>query len=87
MASLQDRIQHAAREAVASALSGSEAVDSAPTRAQLQQQITDLHEHLHHAATTIKRLEDRVEALEKAAAGDEPSEPLPRRTTRKRAES
>ena len=37
-------------------------------REELQQQITDLHEHLHHAATIIKRLEDRVDALEKAAS-------------------
>jgi hypothetical protein len=35
----------------------------------VQQQITDLHEHLHVAATTIARLEKRIDALEAAAAG------------------
>jgi hypothetical protein len=35
--------------------------------ARLQRQVTDLHEHLHIAATEIKRLADRVGALEAAA--------------------
>ena len=49
-----------------------------PTVAHLQQQITDLHEHLHHAATTIKHLEDRVDTLEKTATA-----PTQRRGSRK----
>lgn len=85
--SLQDRIRHIAREEVQRALGASPAVDSAPTRGQLQQQITDLHEHLHLAATTIRRMDQRIDALEKAAAGPAPAEPLPRRTRRKTAES
>lgn len=85
--SLQERIKHLARQEVERVLGASPTPDSggAPTRAQLQQQITDLHEHLHQAATTISRLETRVEALEKAASA--PAETLPRRTARKRAES
>lgn len=43
--------------------------------ARLQQQITDLHEHLHIAATEIKRLTDRVGALE--AAADEAAAEVP----------
>ena len=43
-----------------------EVAESAPTAEQLQEQLTDLHEHLHLAATNISRLEERVEALEKA---------------------
>lgn len=57
-----------------------------PDVAGLQQQITDLHEHLHYAATAISRLEDRVSSLEQAAGiGDlEQSAPV-RRTRRKTA--
>lgn len=62
---LDGRIRQLAREEVAALLDGS--TDGAPGREELQQQITDLHEHLHHAATAIKRLEDRLDALEKAA--------------------
>lgn len=52
------------------------AAGSAPTPEQMQQQITDLHEHLHHAATAITKLEQRVDALEK-------EQPTARRTSRK----
>lgn len=63
---LDGRIRAIAREEAAALLDGS--TDGTPGREDLQQQITDLHEHLHHAATTIKRLEDRLDALEKAAS-------------------
>lgn len=57
---------------------------SATTAEQMQQQITDLHEHLHHAATTISRLEARVDALEKAPGqADLEERPTARRTSRK----
>ena len=56
------------------------AVGSEPTASQMQQQIADLHEHLHHAATTISRLEARIGALEKA---DKSNEQAARRTARK----
>lgn len=85
--SLQDRIRHIAREEVQRVLGREPAADVAPTRCQLQQQITDLHEHLHQAATTISRLETRIDALEKTAAGPAAAEPLPRRTRRKASES
>lgn len=62
---LDGRIRAIAREE-ASALAGHPA-EGAPSLGDLQQQITDLHEHLHHAATTIKRMEDRLDTLEKAA--------------------
>jgi hypothetical protein len=56
------------------------AAGSEPTASQMQQQITDLHEHLHHAATTISRLEARIGALEKA---DKSNDQAARRTARK----
>lgn len=72
MSALDGRIRTLAREEAAALLgvpTGIEPVTGGePTAANLQQQITDLHEHLHHAATTIKRLEDRVDKLEKAPA-------------------
>lgn len=54
-----------------------------PTQ-EMQQQITDLHEHLHLAATNITRLEERVGALEKAAGQMEQEErPTAKRAPRK----
>lgn len=85
---LDGRIRAIAREE-ASALLGvpggvQAAAGSAPTAEQLQEQITDLHEHLHQAATTITRLEDRVAALEKAAGqADQEERPTARRVARK----
>ena len=59
------------------------AASSEPTDSQMQQQITDLHEHLHHAATTISRLETRLGALEKAVEQtDQEDRPTARRATR-----
>lgn len=80
---LDGRIRAIAREEAAS-LTG-HATDGAPSLDHLQQQITDLHEHLHHAATTIKRLEGRVDVLEKAAAQPDQQRPVGRRTARKDA--
>lgn len=80
--SLDARMVRIARDVVASVLGQSLDPDrGAPTRAQLQQQIIDLHEHLHQAATTISRLEARVDVLEKAETS------AARRTTRKRADA
>lgn len=56
------------------------ASSSAPTAEQMQQQITDLHEHLHTAATNISRLEERIGALENAG---KQTDQTPRRVTRK----
>lgn len=53
--------------------------------AGLQQQIADLHEHLHVATTAAKRLEQRLEALEAAVRGEAPEE-APRRGRRKTVE-
>lgn len=53
--------------------------------AELQQQITDLHEHLHHATTITSQLEARVDALE-AAVKTESAESISRRTRRKTTE-
>ncbi|HSC27038.1 MAG TPA: hypothetical protein VLD67_07180 [Vicinamibacterales bacterium] len=84
---LDGRIRHLAREEAATLLgvaSGAQtASGSAPTPDQLQQQITDLHEHLHHAATAIKRLEERIDVLEKAAAQPDQQRSVGRRTARK----
>ncbi len=63
---LDGRIRALAREE-ATALLGVPGAPPSPAYEQMQQQITDLHEHLHHAATTISRLEQRLDALEKAA--------------------
>lgn len=81
---LDSRMRAIAREE-ASTLLGVPGGVPAPTSEQMQQQITDLHEHLHHAATTISRLEQRVDALEKAAGADQEDRPTARRSTRKTA--
>lgn len=78
---LDGRIRKLAREE-AEALAGHTA-DGTPGLDGLQQQITDLHEHLHQAATVIKRLEDRIDVLEKTAAQPEPQRSVGRRTARK----
>lgn len=65
---LDSRIRHLAREEATALLGVGQPIAASGT-ADLQQQITDLHEHLHHAATTIARLDKRVDALEAAAAG------------------
>lgn len=69
MSALDGRIRMLAREEAEKAVKGVGVLNTkSPDTQGLQQQITDLHEHLHHAATTIKRLEDRVDKLEKAPA-------------------
>lgn len=82
---LDGRIRAIAREEATALLGvpgGAQAV--APTPDQMQQQITDLHEHLHHAATTIARMEGRISALEKAAGQMEQEErPTAKRAPRK----
>lgn len=70
---LDGRIRLAAEQAVASAMGGGVPQDGV----SLQQQITDLHEHLHLAVTTMKRLEERIDTLEAAAAS------APKRAARK----
>ena len=84
---LDGRIRKLAREEATALLgtpAGAQEAGSAPTAEQMQQQITDLHEHLHHAATTISRLEARVGVLETAAgAADQEDRPTARRTSRK----
>jgi hypothetical protein len=80
---LDGRIRVLAREEAAEAIRGiSSPNTAAPDTQGLQQQITDLHEHLHHATTLISRLEARIDALE-AAAKTEPAESISRRTRRK----
>lgn len=72
MSALDGRIRMLAREEAAALLGvpsdAQPTASPAPTAEQLQQQITDLHEHLHHTATTIKHLEERIDKLEKAPA-------------------
>lgn len=85
---LEGRIRRLAREEAASMFVTPATATSSDMNtdwvAELQQQITDLHEHLHQAATVIKRLEDRVVVLEKAAAGaGQEQRPAVRRTARK----
>jgi hypothetical protein len=52
---------------VSSPLEGRIRVLAREETASLQQQITDLHEHLHLAVTSAQRLENRIAALEEAA--------------------
>lgn len=60
------------------------AAGSAPTPEQMQQQITDLHEHLHLATTRLSGLDARIKELEKASrATDREEQPTARRTPRK----
>lgn len=86
---LNGRIRSIAREEAATLLGGAPVsaalADGLTPTQDLQQQITDLHEHLHHAATTIKRLEDRIDVLEKTAAQPDPQRQVGRRTARKDA--
>lgn len=82
---LDGRIRVLAREEAAQAVREVGVLNATAIDTQgVQQQITDLHEHLHHAATVISRLEDRISVLEKAA-GQTDQEPRTsaRRTARK----
>jgi hypothetical protein len=82
---LDGRIRKLAREEVTSMFATPATATAADFNidrvAELQQQITDLHEHLHHAATTIKRLEDRVDVLEKTPSASEQAKTASRRGT------
>jgi hypothetical protein len=86
---LDGRIRKLAREEATQALLDSIKSPSAEMAAaggtvqavDVQQQITDLHEHLHQAATVIKRLEDRVDVLEKTASVSDQAKTVSRRGT------
>lgn len=85
---LDSRMRNIAREEAGALLGvpgGVQAAgDSAPTAEQLQEQITDLHGHLHLATTRLSGLDARIEALEKAAGqADQEDRPSARRTPRK----
>lgn len=81
---LDGRIRSIAREEAAAAVQGVGVLTTTALDTQnLQQQITDLHEHLHHAATTISRLEARIGVLEKAAGPTDQEQTVVRRTRRK----
>jgi len=84
---LDGRIRKLAREEAAAVLGVGQPNHPAPDTAELQQQITDLHEHLHHAATTIARLEARVDVLEKAASVSEQAKTASRRGTARKETS
>lgn len=84
---LDSRMRAIAREEATALLGvpgGVQAAGSTPTAEQLQEQITDLHEHLHLAATNITRLEERIGVLEKAPGqANQGDRPTARRTARK----
>jgi hypothetical protein len=84
---LDNRIRAVAREEAQALLGVPSGIQSAagpvPAAEQLQEQITDLHEHLHLAVTTITRLEARLDALEKTA-GQTGQEQAPARRTRRK---
>jgi hypothetical protein len=77
---LDNRIRTIAREE-ASALVGAPDGIATPTPEQMQQQITDLHEHLHHAAATISGLSARLDVLEKVAGQADTARRTARKTT------
>lgn len=79
--SLDARIQQIARAAVDDALVGSGPQHAGTPDAGLQQEVRDLHEHLHRALTLIDHLAARVEALESPAP---PEEQAPARTARRK---
>lgn len=86
---LDGRIRKLAREEAEQAVKGAGAPSTGSLDVQgLQQQITDLHEHLHHAATTISRLETRLDVLEKQAGQTDQQEerPAARRSRRTASE-
>jgi hypothetical protein len=84
MSALDGRIRMLAREEADKAVKGVGVLNTTALDTQgLQQQITDLHEHLHHAATAIKRLEDRIHALEKVSGPTDQEQAPARRTRRK----
>lgn len=83
---LDGRIRKAAREEAQALLGVGQPNEPSHDTAGLQQQITDLHEHLHHAATAIDRLGKRIDALE-AAAGLADAEAPRTRGRRKTSET
>jgi hypothetical protein len=85
---LDNRMRVIAREEAAQVVQGVGVLNTTALDTQgLQQQITDLHEHLHHAVTTIKRLEGRLDVLEKAAGNtDQEDRPAARRSRRTASE-
>lgn len=85
---LDGRIRNIAREEAREAVQSVGVLTTTSVDTQgLQQQITDLHEHLHHLATVNKRMEERLDALEKASeqTGQETESAGVRRTRRKAA--
>lgn len=80
MSALDGRIRKVAREEAQALLGVGQPNEPSHDTAGLQQQITDLHEHLHHAATMIKRLEDRVDLLEKTPSASEQAKTASRRS-------
>jgi methyl-accepting chemotaxis protein len=83
MSALDGRIRRLAREEAAAMFTTPAAATGADVStdrvAELQQQITDLHEHLHQAVTVIKRLEARVDVLEKTPPVSEQAKTASRR--------
>jgi ribosomal 50S subunit-associated protein YjgA (DUF615 family) len=73
---IDDRIRHLIREEL-------DAIPGAGDDTGLQQQLNDLHQELHAAVTTVKRLEARVDTLEKEGDGAAPTamRTAPKRTT------
>lgn len=81
---LEGRIRALAREEAAEALRGAGAPTTIePSVRGLQEQINDLHNHLHQATTVIGRLEARIDALEKAAGPEGQATQSAARRTRK----
>jgi hypothetical protein len=78
---LDGRIRALAREEAEQAVRAAGVLDTtAPDTRGLQEQITDLHEHLHVAVTAIKRLEARLDVLEKTQYPNEQARTTSRRS-------
>lgn len=85
---LDGRIRSIARAEAAAAMQDATAVNTAtPDSSGLQQQIEDLHNHLHRLDTDNKRLAARITELEKAAGQPDQEQPAMRRTRRKTGEA
>lgn len=86
---LEGRIRNIVRDELAS--TGQPPVAGSVEEGSLEQQVRDLHEHLHEAMTKISKLEYRLEFIEQGAQVLErvdvaAKESAPRRTRRKSAE-
>lgn len=82
---LDGRIRSIARDEAQQAIQGVGVLDTTALDAQgLQQQITDLHEHLHHVTTMLSRVEKRLDVVEQTSGQTSQEQPEPVRRSRRK---